>query len=231
MDKKEYMKLYRQKNKEKLSVYNKEYQKKYREANKEKLKQKRKAYDDLHREKLREKSREYAFEHKEEACKRAKEYYKKNREYCLKRNKLYRTKQEVHERMNELSRINYYRDIEMLTTSMYCLPDEVIILDEKHISYDGIVFVIHRRGYLRCAKDTLHVYMMKKAGKWFEGCEVHHADGDTLNNRLENLICLTKEQHNQAHKLMREDRKAYEKWLNEQKQTVKNKLEVNTKEV
>lgn len=217
MDKKEYMKLYRQKHKTQIQAYNKEYQASYRKEHKEELKQKRKIYDDLHRDELREKSRMYAQEHKEEACRRAKKYYENNKEYCLKRNKEYRNRQDVKDRINNLSNRNYYRNIEMITTSMYQLPEGTIIIDDKHVQYDNIVFVVHKRGYLRCAKYTLHTYLMKKFGLWFEGCEVHHIDGNALNNKLDNLICFTKEQHNKAHILMRQNREEYYEWLEKQK--------------
>ena len=36
-------------------------------------------------------------------------------------------------------------------------------------------------------------------GEWFEGCEVHHKDFNKLNNRADNLIVLTKEEHNKLH--------------------------------
>ena len=37
-------------------------------------------------------------------------------------------------------------------------------------------------------------------GVWFEGCEVHHIDGNKLNDAPENLICLSKEEHHKFHK-------------------------------
>lgn len=33
---------------------------------------------------------------------------------------------------------------------------------------------------------------------------VHHIDGDRANNRLENLMCVTPEEHREIHKAMRE---------------------------
>lgn len=36
-------------------------------------------------------------------------------------------------------------------------------------------------------------------GEWFEGCEVHHKDRNPLNNKPQNLICLTKEEHLKEH--------------------------------
>lgn len=36
-------------------------------------------------------------------------------------------------------------------------------------------------------------------GEWFEGCQVHHVDHNTKNNRADNLIVLTKEEHIKIH--------------------------------
>lgn len=36
-------------------------------------------------------------------------------------------------------------------------------------------------------------------GEWFEGCEVHHKDGNPSNDVPENLICLTPQEHHSAH--------------------------------
>ena len=51
---------------------------------------------------------------------------------------------------------------------------------------------------------TYAVYVAKTnpdiCGKWFPGCEVHHIDGDRLNDTPENLVCLSKEAHRQIHK-------------------------------
>ena len=37
-------------------------------------------------------------------------------------------------------------------------------------------------------------------GNWFNGCHVHHKDGNPLNNKAENLICLSPAEHNLIHK-------------------------------
>lgn len=63
----------------------------------------------------------------------------------------------------------------------------------------------------------LHVALMMFKGHWFEGCNVHHIDGDVFNDMLDNLICLTKEKHMKAHKLMKVSMEAYMLWIEEQK--------------
>lgn len=39
-------------------------------------------------------------------------------------------------------------------------------------------------------------------GEWFENCHVHHKDCNPSNNTPENIICLTKEEHNKVHREM-----------------------------
>ena len=68
-----------------------------------------------------------------------------------------------------------------------------------------------RRGYLcvYLAKDGVNKMcpvsvLVAKAfpeicGVWFEGCQVHHKDGNRINNNPNNLIVCTKEQHNLYH--------------------------------
>jgi len=48
-------------------------------------------------------------------------------------------------------------------------------------------------------------------GEWFEGCEVHHIDGNPLNNEANNLLVCTREEHLAFHKRMREEKKKKEK--------------------
>ncbi len=62
-----------------------------------------------------------------------------------------------------------------------------------------------RHGYLRF-KDTgrlVHRWMAsKKLGRYkhvFKGMQVHHIDGNKLNNHPSNLIILTKEEHEKRH--------------------------------
>ena len=37
-------------------------------------------------------------------------------------------------------------------------------------------------------------------GKWFDGCQVHHIDQNPSNNMANNLICLSKDEHNAIHR-------------------------------
>lgn len=51
--------------------------------------------------------------------------------------------------------------------------------------------------------ETYAVYIAKQnpniCGDWFEGCEVHHIDGNTLNDDPNNLICIDSITHHYIH--------------------------------
>lgn len=49
-------------------------------------------------------------------------------------------------------------------------------------------------------------------GEWFEGCQVHHKDGNSLNNCVFNLLCLTKEEHVAIHKELGYHSKEHNYW-------------------
>jgi len=48
-----------------------------------------------------------------------------------------------------------------------------------------------------------HVLICKALGKWFEGCIVHHIDGDGCNNDPTNLVCMSRAEHSRLHALQR----------------------------
>ena len=91
MDKKEYMKKWREKNKEHIEKYNKKYRKKYYEENKEYLRQKSREYHHAHREEILEKQKVYR--ENEEVKERLKENNKKWR-YGPKREEMLAKKKE-----------------------------------------------------------------------------------------------------------------------------------------
>lgn len=47
--------------------------------------------------------------------------------------------------------------------------------------------------------------------------DVHHIDGNIVNNNADNLIWLTKNQHKQAHRLLKEDKNEYKKFIADMK--------------
>lgn len=53
-------------------------------------------------------------------------------------------------------------------------------------------------------------------GRWYEGCHIHHKDGNKLNNEAINLIVCTPQQHKEFHKIMKiEEEKKKGKQLKE----------------
>lgn len=196
MDKKEYLqqyrlahkkelqekaKLYREKHREEMIAYNKVY----RENNKETLAEKRKIKYDNNKEAMQKATRENWNKHKD------------------KYNERRRTDKAFIEKRREQDRLRYRKHRALYDTSMYILPEAVKILDSKHVEYKGIIFGIATKGYLKHESLDLHVALAKDCLNWFEGCEVHHKDGNVFNNTLDNLVCLTKEEHSEAHKHLR----------------------------
>lgn len=63
------------------------------------------------------------------------------------------------------------------------------------------------RKYIKVSNSqwmSYNVYVAKQnpdiCGEWFDGCEVHHKDGNRENDDPNNLICLTKEEHHKIHR-------------------------------
>jgi hypothetical protein len=73
----------------------------------------------------------------------------------------------------------------------------------KYISNDGYVMIYvpqhalcNCRGYAR----EHRIVFQKKVGRRLERFEIiHHVDGDKLNNKIENLRIMTKEEHDRLH--------------------------------
>lgn len=90
----------------------------------------------------------------------------------------------------------------------------------REIEYNGLKAVVSNYGnaktkiyvnngqvYVYCGKSkSIRLSrMIAKAfpeicGEWFDDCEVHHKDHNPLNNKAENLVVLTKEQHKELHR-------------------------------
>ena len=102
---------------------------------------------------------------------------------------------------------------ENLVISLYKLPADVIILDDKHILFNGDKYTITKAGYLTCSNKLFHIEYAKSLGIWFYGCEIHHINCNTLDNREDNLIALTKKEHIFAHSLLKEKKEAYYDWI------------------
>ncbi len=69
------------------------------------------------------------------------------------------------------------------------------------------------RKEVNTSKGKLYVHILvakgfpEICGEWFDGCEVHHKDGDVTNNNAANLQIVSKKQHWLLHKglLVQED--------------------------
>lgn len=68
-------------------------------------------------------------------------------------------------------------------------------------NYEGETRI--HQGYLQF-KGTdapyVHIVIAKAFCNWFNGCHIHHINGNKLDNRAENLICLTPSEHQLAHR-------------------------------
>ena len=68
------------------------------------------------------------------------------------------------------------------------------------IIYDNIKWVLYKDGYYRHSKLKLHRYVYEKEhGAIPKGFVIHHKDGDTSNNNIANLICITPQAHSNHH--------------------------------
>jgi hypothetical protein len=181
---------------------------KWYEEHREEIKEKRKLYREQNKEKIRAQRKAEYEKHKEAYLQRAKKRAEKH-------------KTEIREYQRAWDRDKYAESLKIYNTSMYKFESDVTILSGTNVRYKGISYHIHRHGYFSGGTNKqLHVEIAKDMGIWFEGCDVHHIDGDNLNNLKSNLICLTKDKHKEAHKRMKKDFSSYIEWINKQKQTV-----------
>ena len=184
--------------------------KKYREKHKEEIK----AYKEKNKKVLKayasEYNKKYYKEHKREIIDRATNYTKNNKE-----------KHNASARKN--AKKAYIEARNNIVTDMYKLPSNVEILDNKHILFNGDRYTITKAGYLTCSNKLFHIEYAKSLGIWFYGCDIHHINCDTLDNRKDNLIALTKKEHRFAHSLLKENKESYYNWI-------KNKLRFYSKE-
>ena len=168
----------------------------------------RKAYMKAYREKNKEKLKEYNKTY-------SKEYYKLHKDKIIKKTAEYNSKNiDKHREDARKWAMKAYKEAkENLVISLYKLPADVIILDDKHILFNGDKYTITKAGYLTCSNKLFHIEYAKSLGIWFYGCEIHHINCNTLDNREDNLIALTKKEHIFAHSLLKEKKEAYYDWI------------------
>ena len=83
------------------------------------------------------------------------------------------------------------------------------------IIYDGLKFTISKNGYYRATRRDKHVSLhrykyQKEVGKIPEGYDIHHKDGNKLNNAIDNLECLSKADHTKLYSPHHNQYKNYE---------------------
>lgn len=165
---------------------------KYYYEHKEEISAKRKAYRALHKEEINAKKKLEYQKHKEAYLQRAKKRYELKKE-------------EITQYKRDWNKNKYKESVNTLDIVMYQFEKDVTIVSNKSVKYKGITYHIKRNGYLGGGTNKLlHIEIAKNMGIWFEGCEVHHKDGNCKNNLESNLECLTKEQHIEAHRKLKQ---------------------------
>ena len=69
-------------------------------------------------------------------------------------------------------------------------------LDHRGYERDGYGKLIHRKVAYNCLYDYPHTY-----NKRFGEYDIHHTDGNKLNNSPENLKILTRDEHKAIHRI------------------------------
>lgn len=73
-------------------------------------------------------------------------------------------------------------------------------------------FVYNGKTYTQTVWKYVALAFPEICGEWFEGCEIHHKDFNKNNNKAENLVVLTKEEHRVIHHPPKKDK--WEWWKN-----------------
>lgn len=193
----------------------KAYDKAYYERHKAEILAKCKEYRNTHKEEIkayREKNKEAL---KDYASKYHKKYYKEHTKEIVDRATNYnKANKEKHKAsVRKSAKKAYIEARNNITTDMYKLPANVEILDSKHILFNEDKYTIMKSGYLTCGNKLFHIEYAKSLGIWFQGCEIHHINCNTLDNREDNLIALTKKEHIFAHYLLKENKESYYDWI------------------
>lgn len=80
---------------------------------------------------------------------------------------------------------------------------------QKFQIYEGRKFTIRNHGYYALTTDDrclMHRFIWEREKNAIpDGWDIHHINGDRSDNRLENLICLPKDEHTRIHQREKRD--------------------------
>ena len=77
-------------------------------------------------------------------------------------------------------------------------------IEKKTHFIDGYKYCVLRNegeGKRQISFPVHRLVAMKYCSDYFEGCHIHHIDGNRINNNADNLKCMTAKEHLQLHKL------------------------------
>ena len=159
---KEQMKLYNEKNREKISEYLSEYSKSYREKNKEKLKEFTKTYYEKNKEKIKEQVKLYNEKNKEKLKEKQKLYREKNKEKIQEKQKLYRERNK--EKIQSYHR-NYVKEHKK-NDSLYKLKFNTKVLINNIIKNRGFIKKNKTHEIIGCSYEDFKKYLESKFEPW-----------------------------------------------------------------
>jgi hypothetical protein len=187
MEKKDYNKEYREKNKEKIA----ENKKKWCEANKEKIKKRREEYKEINKEVISEKNKEYREKNKE----KIKEYREKNKEKIKEYRKEYRKKNR--------DKINEYERNKRKIDELYWLKTKLRSTISDSLRYKGYTKNTKTFEILGCTFEELKVYLESKFEPWMNwenrglyngepnyGWDIDHIIPLSIGNTMDEIIKL-----------------------------------------
>ncbi len=187
MEKKDYNKEYREKNKEKIA----ENKKKWCEANKEKIKKRREEYKEINKEVISEKNKEYREKNKE----KIKEYREKNKEKIKEYRKEYRKKNR--------DKINEYERNKRKVDELYWLKTKLRSTISDSLRYKGYTKNTKTFEILGCTFEELKVYLESKFEPWMNwenrglyngepnyGWDIDHIIPLSIGNTMDEIIKL-----------------------------------------
>ena len=187
MEKKDYNKEYREKNKEKIA----ENKKKWCEVNKEKIKKRREEYKEINKEVISEKNKEYREKNKE----KIKEYREKNKEKIKEYRKEYRKKNR--------DKINEYERNKRKVDELYWLKTKLRSTISDSLRYKGYTKNTKTFEILGCTFEELKVYLESKFEPWMNwenrglyngepnyGWDIDHIIPLSIGNTMDEIIKL-----------------------------------------